>query len=368
MTNSKNYVKIDTDKYVEIKPPGLDSPKKAISYHHPQVQHIISGAFSGLFPSIVQSEEGIAYQLLDQKGFDRCVKSQPAKNISDIPKPELLRLMEGWIRLRRRLQDEELGKSIQSILLNFRVPDPRTAIEHYRIEKIGDTKRLIVFWGFETAKKPCVPLERALSLFLDVPTGHLQSILSTSMSPNTAGVMKTAKMDPEVLESLSDEMKKEVSNGSKVVVVKEKQNLKVLVPVLLLCGGLLAGLAISLTRGGEKQEVLRVIDREEKMNAPSKPPEVIPESIAVSKKIEVKEPIVEVEKGNLIVEKVETPIEKMVPVKVLTNTDLIGEMLSHQENKTEQFSNSAQDLLSQMISPKSKTTNTKNTINVSGMY
>ena len=168
-TSKKNYVTIDTTKKSAVVPAGLASPKKSICYHHPAVQKILSESFTRLLPLIVESEDGLAYQLMDEKGQDRCSKSEPAKNIADIPKSELLKLMEGWIRLRRRLQDEALSKKVKSILLNFKVPDPRNSIQQYRVEKWGDQKRLIVFWGYEAEGAPCVSIEKALSIYLEVP-------------------------------------------------------------------------------------------------------------------------------------------------------------------------------------------------------
>ncbi|MDB9741510.1 hypothetical protein OAB00_01505 [Akkermansiaceae bacterium] len=125
------HVLIDTNRFSEITPPGLSSPKNAISYHDTVVQDFLKTAFKGIFPEIIETPEGYAYQAIDKSGRDRCSLSKPAHNLSDIPKGEVLKLTEGWIRLRRKITEEEtqIDSKTRSILLNIKIPDPALSTE-----------------------------------------------------------------------------------------------------------------------------------------------------------------------------------------------------------------------------------------------
>lgn len=212
------YVVIPLNDLKPVVQPGLSSPRHALNYHDHRVQDYLIALFNGIFPAIVETEEGLAYQLLDNSERDRCSRAKIAQNIADIPRAEVLRLMEGWIRMHRRLQGQELESKVQSILLNFRVPDPKKAIQHYRIEKIGDQKRLIILWGFESEQAPCISIERALSYLLEVPIGHLRSILSTSMISHTGVVTSAVHVDTSMIESYkskTEQVKKKTTKPSK---------------------------------------------------------------------------------------------------------------------------------------------------------
>ena len=150
---------------------------------------MLSESFGVMFPNIVEENRGEKrYVATNGQGKDVMSMAKTVKNINDIPKAEMMRLMEGWIRLRRKLQEGEVSKGVSSILLNFRVPNPRQSLDRYMLYKVGDEQRLIIRWGYETKESPAVSLERAISILMDVPLGHMQSILSTSMSPTTSTV------------------------------------------------------------------------------------------------------------------------------------------------------------------------------------
>ncbi|MFC5050600.1 hypothetical protein ACFPK9_08245 [Rubritalea spongiae] len=180
---------IDTNQWKPVQSPGLRAPRHQVPYDSPEVQNLLSEAFGVMFPNIVEVKRGVKrYTAVNVHQKDVMLEAKPVKNINDIPKAEMMRLMEGWIRLRRKLQEGVVSKGVAGILLNFRVPNPRQSLDKYMLYKEGEESRLIIRWGYETKEEPAVSLERAISILMDVPLGHMRSILSTSMAPTTSTV------------------------------------------------------------------------------------------------------------------------------------------------------------------------------------
>lgn len=180
---------IDTSLWKPVQSPGLRAPRNQVPYDSPEVQSVLTEAFGVMFPNIIEEKRGFKrYTAINVQNKDVMQLAKPVKNINDIPKAEMMRLMEGWIRLRRKLQEGEISKGVSAILLNFRVPNPRQCLDRYMLYKEGDEQRLVIRWGYETKDEPAVSLERAISILMDVPLGHMRSILSTSMSPTTSTV------------------------------------------------------------------------------------------------------------------------------------------------------------------------------------
>ena len=187
--SKEDYSVIDTNQWAPIQSPGLRAAKHQLAYDSQQIQMVLSESFSTMFPSIVEvNKKEKRYQSVNSGGRDVFSQAVPAKNISDIPRAETMRLMEGWIRLRRKLQEESHPDNVTAILLNFRVPNPRQSLDRYMIYKKGDETRLIIRWGYESKEAKAVSLERAISILMDVPLGHMRSILSTTMSQTTSTV------------------------------------------------------------------------------------------------------------------------------------------------------------------------------------
>ncbi|MGJ8674015.1 hypothetical protein [Rubritalea sp.] len=201
---------IDTEQWRPVQSPGLRAPRHQVPYDSPEVQNILSESFRVMFPNIVEVNSGVKrYTAMNVHQEDVLLKAVAVKNMNDIPKAEMMRLMEGWIRLRRKLQEGEIPKEVSSILLNFRVPNPRQSLDRYMLYKEGDEQRLIIRWGFETKDNPAVSLERAISILMDVPLGHMRSILSTSMSPTTS----TVAVGQMVVSAVADEDENKVNNS-----------------------------------------------------------------------------------------------------------------------------------------------------------
>ncbi len=203
MTNHNN-TSIDLEHLQPVTPAGLSGPRNKTAYTDPIVQQVLTESFDKSFPLIQSSTSGIQYTSLDEKTRNQLQKATPVVNIEDIPKGELLRLMEGWMRIRRRITEEQFPKGVQSILLNLKVPSPRSSIQQYLLYKNGEQKKLFVLWAYESKQEPHIPLEKALSFFLDVPLTHLQSILTTSLSKQTASVTSAVNMNTTTVQYLRD--------------------------------------------------------------------------------------------------------------------------------------------------------------------
>lgn len=176
---------IDTSTMLPITPPGFASPKDQISYTNEEFQDIVIESFGTLFPRIVTSDRSIYYELMDERKKTELISiSTPAKSIQDIPKSEVMRLLEGWIRLRRYAQEPMLPSQLRALILNFKVPDPDKSIDSYRLVSLRGKVSLHVLWGFQSALNHSVTLEQALSKLLEVPSDQLISLMASSVKPN----------------------------------------------------------------------------------------------------------------------------------------------------------------------------------------
>ena len=204
----EEYATVDSKQWQLVQVPGLQAPKHQLSYDSTEVQRVLKEAFKTMFPEVVTGPNGEKrYQILSERGEDIFAKAKPVKNINDIPRAEMMRLMEGWIRLRRKIQEGDVPSRASSILLNFRVPNPRESLDRYMLYKEFDEWKLVIRWGYENSTHRAVSLERAISVLMDVPLGHMRSILSTTMSPSTSTVL--VGQSPHL-----DEQKTEPKSGS----------------------------------------------------------------------------------------------------------------------------------------------------------
>lgn len=270
---------IDTNNWKPVQSPGLKAPRHQLSYDSAEIQHVLAESFGAMFPSIVAEKNGLKrYSFLNKQGVDQFAKLKPAKNIGDIPRAEMLRLMEGWIRLRRKLQEEEVPSKVGSILLNFRVPNPRESLDRYMLYKVGDEERLVIRWGFETKDDRAVSLERAISILMDVPLGHMRSILSTTMTATTSTV--------PVGQMLSSVSAGEGGKPSAKLQRKTAVGLAIAVSSTLVLGGLL------ISKEMQDEEVVAVASGqvfEEKVDVV---PEVVVEPVELAEKPLIEEPVV----------------------------------------------------------------------------
>lgn len=294
MSATTSAIKVDLEKMRPVRPPGFSSPKGGVSYHDPKVQEVLASSYGKVFPRILEKDGEFCYHSVDELRRETTAVSKPVRNISDIPKGELLRLMEGWIKCRRLLQVEKMPNRIEAILLNFKVPNPRKSLECYRTYQDGDRTRLHILWGFESEDAPSVSVERALSILLDVPVSHMQSILSTSMpAPGelTSTVPVNLNLDTAAIASLAQQ---QLSAARPVKQRKSTYVIAALVGVILLGGG--AALPSLLKGDSGESEVVEITPREERVAArEQREPDFVPAAVVE----EVEEPSFEVAKGEL---------------------------------------------------------------------
>ncbi|MGJ8674013.1 hypothetical protein [Rubritalea sp.] len=182
---------IDVKAWSLVQTPGLKSPIKLLDYDDCSVQTVLAESFGVMFPNIVKLKRGVKrYEALSTTQTNVMELAKPVKEMSGIPKAELMRLIEGWIRLRRKLQDGVIDDKVTPILLNLRVPDPRHSLDRYMLYKDDDggEDRLVICWAYETMMKPCICLEQAIAILMGVPLSTMRSMLSTSMLPSDATV------------------------------------------------------------------------------------------------------------------------------------------------------------------------------------
>lgn len=321
---------IDTNEWKPVQSPGLKAPRHQLSYDSPEVQQVLMESFHTMFPNIVEDEKGSKrYQIINSSSVDIFPRAKPAKNITDIPRAEMLRLMEGWIRLRRKLQEQEIDPKVGAILLNFRVPNPRESLDRYMLYKEGDEMRLVIRWGFETKERRAVSLERAISILMDVPLGHMRSILSTSMTPATS----TVPVSQMIASAAAGEGGQNRGNG-----IHSNKT------ILALAGAgvcmLLVGIALVIMNAGKNEPEVKFVpvqsfdDASEEKTAPQLV-EVIKEVVVeaptpepVIKEIEVVKEVVVIKEVPAASEKVQPSLDTaLIGAPVAMNTQEIDLML-----------------------------------------
>lgn len=167
-----------------VQPPGLRSPRQRISYDSQEVQENLIHAFDGLIPYMnVIDGDYVQYHWDDGSGRDSCAESVPVESMAALPKGEMLRLMQGWIMLRKLAQNPNLPAGMDTMMLNFRIPDPRIAPKCYRVYKCPKTRqqKIHICWGYESSKMPSIPIDRAVAAFFGVTVENITSLLATSM-------------------------------------------------------------------------------------------------------------------------------------------------------------------------------------------
>ncbi|WP_018969595.1 hypothetical protein [Rubritalea marina] len=338
----EDYALIDTKVWKTVQVPGLQSPKHQLSYDSTEVQRVLKESFNMMFPEIVTGRNGEKrYQVLNKAGEDIIPEVEPAKNINDIPRAEMMRLMEGWIRLRRKVQEGGVPARASSILLNFRVPNPRESLDRYMIhtDRSGEQK-LVIRWGYENEDHRAVSLERAISVLMDVPLGHMRSILSTTMSPGTATVL--VGQTPELEKgdrAKQDETSSSTSKSAIIGSIAACTVLGIAALCWLLFGASSEDEVASLDTTGTAlgQAMLNEAPAATQVQEVVEKPALVKDEVLVEAQLEKAQPKVEQPKIIEVVKVVEVEsapvapaklsLDAMVKAKPSEENDLMGEML-----------------------------------------
>jgi hypothetical protein len=172
----------DTTGLKPIQPSGFVPPSQRTDYSDPLVQDLLKEAFGDQFPKLESVERNTAIYRHDDPAVRSLVDCVAAQSIQDIPQAEIMRLLQGWIVLRKIVIETTVPQGVRSLLMNLQVPDPRVAPRFYRVSgSKNEEKKLFVLIGFEGPDAPSMALEEAIATMLNVKPSQLESLLATSM-------------------------------------------------------------------------------------------------------------------------------------------------------------------------------------------
>lgn len=172
----------DTTGLKPIQPSGFVPPSQRTGYSDPLVQDLLKEAFGDQFPKLESVEKNTAIYRHDTPVIRSLADCVAAQSIQDIPQAEIMRLLQGWIVLRKIVIETTVPEGVRSLLMNLQVPDPHVAPHFYRISgPKSEEKKLYVLIGFEGPAAPSMALEEAIAAMLNVKPSQLESLLATSM-------------------------------------------------------------------------------------------------------------------------------------------------------------------------------------------
>jgi hypothetical protein len=185
-------VALDITDLKPIQPSGFVPPSQRTGYSDPFVQGLLSQAFGGQFPRLESIEKNVARYRYDHPEEATLGDMAAARSIEDIPQAEAMRLLQGWITLRRIVMESTSPEGVRSLLMNLRIPDPRVAPCFYRVsDPPNGDRKLFILIGFEGPSAPSVTLEEGLAAMLDVKPSQLESLLATSIAPSKSAARET---------------------------------------------------------------------------------------------------------------------------------------------------------------------------------
>jgi hypothetical protein len=199
--SAANTLVLDTTGLSPIQPSGFVPPSQRARYSDPLVQSFLWQAFRGQFPRLESMENDSAVYRHENPATDSFASSVAAASIQDIPQAEVMRLLQGWITLRKIAMESTVPEGVRSLLMNLKIPNPRVAPSFYRVQGApGGNKKLYVLIGFEGPAVPSVALEEGIAAMLNVPPAQLESLLATSMAP-TGNTTRIHVLDPLATEA-----------------------------------------------------------------------------------------------------------------------------------------------------------------------
>jgi hypothetical protein len=187
----------DTTGLKPIQPSGFVQPSQRTGYSDPVVQNFLKEAFGGQFLKLESFKENAAIYRHENPAAGSLIDCVTAKSHKDIPQPEIMRLLQGWITLRRTVMETAASEGVRSLLMNLRIPDPRVAPHFYRIGNAkSEDPKLYVLTGFEGPAAPSVALEEGIATMLNVNPSQLESLLATSMTPSATNLYPMPAQKP----------------------------------------------------------------------------------------------------------------------------------------------------------------------------
>jgi hypothetical protein len=174
-------ISIDTKKYHLLEESGLRAPGQRWNYASPEVQELARQTFGNLLPGIGFDGEGRPYfEAYDEDGREICGLSRGIRSAEDVPRAEIVRLLEGYLALQLMAQNHAVDPRLRAISATFRLPHPVRERRLFRIyEDLAGETRLLVLWGFggKGADRSAVPAAEAVATLLGSTTEELSTVV-----------------------------------------------------------------------------------------------------------------------------------------------------------------------------------------------
>lgn len=182
-------------------------PSLRLTYASSSFQNRVVESFKGILPWLRFNEEGLPYfEHRDEHGRETCILATKVTSIAEIPRSEIIRLLEGWLRLQTAGMHRDMPAAEASMLATFLLPDPGMDLRNYRLydplaPETG--KRLHILWGFTTKTNPrsAVPAEFALAKLLGVEVEDLAKIALAECQPDIYRAWEAAYSAPQAGQS-----------------------------------------------------------------------------------------------------------------------------------------------------------------------
>ena len=175
-------VSINTERYQLLQEPGMRPPSLRLTYASSAFQNHVVACFGGILPWLRFNEEGLPFfEHRDETGRETCIRAAKVTNIAEIPRSELVRLLEGWLQLQIVAHHPELAAAEAAMMAGFLLPDPAIDLRNYRLYDAAAPKAgklLHILWGFTTRTSPrsAVPAEFALAKLFGVEVEELAAL------------------------------------------------------------------------------------------------------------------------------------------------------------------------------------------------
>ncbi len=346
-----NSIHLNTKDLKPIQPSGFVPPSQRVHYSHILVQNFLFEAFGGLFPKLEMLEDGTAVYRHRNSNTDSFTSCVAAESINDIPQGEAMKLLQGWITLRKLVMEATVPEGVRSLLMNLKIPHPRVSPWFYHLrETLDGQKKLYILIGFEGPAVTLVSLEEGIAAIMNVPPSQLESLLATSMAP-TGITNRVYVLDSDGKTDSDSKNTPQVSEnkpaGKKIILM-----LALVAAVVLIVGSIST---VALGMGMGKNEDKSLTQHEQKATKPMqeqviKTKETVPElteKISFDVVDELKEALPKPsEKSNL---EMVANAEKMVsePTDDLSLEMTIGTKTNTESDDADEISDNA-DLIEQM--------------------
>lgn len=183
-------VSINLDRYQLLQEPGMRPPSLRLNYASPSFQKPVVSCFDGILPWLRFNEDGLPYfENRDEHGRETCIIATKATSMADIPRAEVIRMLEGWLRVQTLGRHPEMPAAEATMMCTFLLPDPTIDLRNYRLwEPLPPQKgkRLHILWGYnlKSNTRSAVPAEYAIARLLGVEVDQLAHIALKECHPD----------------------------------------------------------------------------------------------------------------------------------------------------------------------------------------